>query len=176
MTSTINQIFSIGSIIILIFSFIAFLTNRSLKQNKIGEFVSKNKMLSIAILSTTAVIGSLIYSIGIGYPPCLLCWYQRIFMYPVALLSVVSIVFNKKIDKIFIWALILFGFAFAVYHVFITYTGLSPIPCPANISCTVRYVYEFNFMTIPLMSFSFFLSIIFILLSKEKPQETNVAM
>lgn len=177
MTSTINQLFSFGSLFVFVISLISFLGYKLKKDNKITDFVSRNKILSVALLSTTAVIGSLTYSIGLGFTPCLLCWYQRIFMFPIALLSLVSISFNKKIDDLFIWALILVGFGFSLYHVFITYTGISPIPCPAEISCTVRYVYEFGFMTIPLMSFLFFVSTILIMLTKEKVRENaTVAM
>ena len=128
--------------------------------------ILKNKTLSIAVFSTIAMVGSLIYSNVIGFPPCDLCWYQRICMYPIALLSEYTY-FTKKVFvqsyfKVLAWT----GLAIALWHTFIYYTGINPLPCSATASCTARYVYEFGFVTIPLMSLSVFILLILILSNK----------
>lgn len=145
----------------------AFLGNYINSLSKIRDFFADHKIIALTSLAVASAIGSLVYSIGVGFEPCTLCWYQRIFMYPIGILGLTSIVFKKHLDTIYIWALTLGGLIFAAYHVLITYTGISPIPCPSAVSCTTRFVYEFGFVTIPLMSFFFFISILFILGTKK---------
>ena len=87
-----NKIASLSTIFfILLALFLAYLNINK----KPLPLLLKNKGLAVMLFSTVAMIGSLIYSNIIGFPPCDLCWYQRILMYPIAILSVYSY-FGKK--------------------------------------------------------------------------------
>jgi disulfide bond formation protein DsbB len=133
------------------------------------KFIPKQYILSsVFLLSSIAMIGSLIYSNAIGFPPCDLCWYQRIFMYPIVFIS--GYAFFKKDKSVipYLKLLTYIGGFIALFHNFIYYTNINPLPCSATASCTARYVYEFGFMTIPLMSLSIFVLILIILSQKEK--------
>lgn len=163
MTEFINQILSIGSILVLILSFLAFLGNYVSSLKKISALISINKILLIGLISITATIGSLVYSIGIGYPPCELCWYQRIFIYSTAIITLTSAISKKTLETIYIWVLTIIGWVISFYHNLIYYTDYSPIPCDASASCTAKYVHEYGFMSIPLMALMLFISVIFIL-------------
>lgn len=171
MTDFINQIFSLGSFIILGTSILAFLGNYIKSLSGLKVFIANNKLVVVASLSIASIIGSLIYSWGIGFEPCTLCWYQRIFMYPIGILGLASFVFKKSFDLVYVWVLVIIGLLFSAYQVLITYTGISPIPCSSTVSCTTRFVYEYGFVTIPLMSFIFFVSIILVLLTKKSVNE-----
>ncbi len=65
-------------------------------KNYVYSFVNKYVLELIFFSSMSALVGSLLYSNVAGFPPCELCWIQRIFMYPQALLSFMSM--NSK-DK-----------------------------------------------------------------------------
>lgn len=163
MTEIINQTLSIGAMLILIISILGFLGNYVNSFRKLGSYISTKKILIIGLISLGASIGSLIYSIGIGYPPCELCWYQRIFIYGTAIICLTSALFKKSLDVVYIWVLTIMGLVISLYHNMIYYTSFSPLPCDAAVSCTAKYVNEYGFMSIPLMALMLFISVIFIL-------------
>lgn len=104
--------------------------------------------------SIVAMLGSLFFSEILGFPPCILCWYQRIAMYPLVLLFGIAILRNDK--KIYIYALPLaaIGFIIALYHNLLYY-GILPesiAPCQAGVSCTTKFIEFFGFITIPFLS------------------------
>src|SRR3989338_8612975 len=53
----------------------------------LANWVSKNALPLTFIVSLTAVLGSLFYSEIIGFEPCVLCWWQRIFLYPIVIIA-----------------------------------------------------------------------------------------
>lgn len=119
--------------------------------------------LSIAVAST---VFSLFYSEIVGFEPCKLCWLQRIFIYPQVVL--LGMAWFKKDFKIVDYALplVIIGAIVAVYHNYIYYGGTSIFPCDAlglGVSCTRRYVFELGYITIPLMSLTGFLLMLFFL-------------
>lgn len=120
-------------------------------------------------LSFVAMICSLIYSNVVGFPPCDLCWYQRIFFYPVVFMTGLALIRKETLSSIrpYLMLLTVVGGIISLYHNFIYYTGYSPLPCSATASCTARYVFEFGFVTIPLMALmSFTLVFVVLVLSK----------
>lgn len=130
----------------------------------------KKKALYIAFAAAAlSVFGGLIYSEVIGYTPCKLCWIQRIFMYPTALLLGMALWGRHKgnpalIDASFILTIV--GGAVALYHYFLQLGVVPAGICAAlgsSASCAERFVMEFGYITIPLMSLSSFLFIIFLL-------------
>lgn len=113
-----------------------------------------------------ATLGSLFFQYGLHLPPCVLCWYQRIAMYP--LIVIVGAGILKK-DHTFISSalpLSLFGWCVALYHNLLYYKILpeSAAPCTQGVSCTTKLVEYFGFITIPLLSLVAFTVIIIILL------------
>jgi disulfide bond formation protein DsbB len=126
--------------------------------------VLKNLKIDIAQLiflqSLLATLGSLYFSEILKYPPCVLCWYQRIFMYPLVFISAISI-WKKKNLPFLILPLSLVGTAIAFYHNLLYYNIIpeSVAPCTLGISCTTKQIEMFGFLTIPLMSLIAFLLI-----------------
>ncbi|CAN5145199.1 disulfide oxidoreductase [soil metagenome] len=122
---------------------------------------SPSFLISITLVQAIlAMAGSLYFSEVELYAPCVLCWYQRIAIYPQAFLMAMAL-FQKDI-KVYLYALpLLFaGTVVALYHNWIYYNsnffhpGGPAITCSANggPSCTERYLEYFGFVSIPLMS------------------------
>lgn len=69
----------------------------------------------IFYISMAATVGSLFF--GTEYTPCALCWYQRIFMYPIAIITGLSMFHKEKeIAPKYIWAFAIPGFVIGLYH------------------------------------------------------------
>jgi disulfide bond formation protein DsbB len=122
------------------------------------DYVKDIRNSSHYILTTIfilAVVISMIYSNYLGYAPCVLCWYQRIPIFGILFLSFVGDITKdisiRKAIRTFAWI----GLIPATIHVLMDYVpSLNIDVCGIDgISCSARYVYEFGFVTVPLMSF-----------------------
>jgi disulfide bond formation protein DsbB len=97
-----------------------------------------------------------------------LCWYQRIFLFPLVIILATGLFpFDKSAVK-YALPLTIAGWLTALYHNLL-YAGIIPKniqPCSRGISCTERYIDLFGFLTIPmlsLLSFTFILTLLIIL-------------
>lgn len=117
------------------------------------------------LLATVSTASSLFLSNFMKLPPCDLCWYQRIFMFP--LVAILWVGFSLEDKKIHLYALplIIMGWLIAAYHNLLYYKWISPTlsPCTSGVSCTERQLDLLGFISIPLMSF-FGFSFLFILI------------
>jgi len=128
-----------------------FLQKRNIK---IMELLGKNAVLYAGVAALLSTLGSLFYSNVAGFAPCALCWIQRIFMYPLVIMTGVALA--KKDHQIidYILSLSVVGFLVALYHNYMNYGGVSAL-CQilsTDVSCVKRYVFEFGYITIPVMS------------------------
>jgi disulfide bond formation protein DsbB len=119
-------------------------------------------------IASVSVLGSLFFSEIMEFAPCTLCWYQRIFMFPLVLIFLAGLFpFDKGIFK-YALPLALVGWGFAFYH-YLLYSGFIPEsiqPCSQGVSCSETYLDLFGFLTIPmlsLISFSIIIALLFIL-------------
>lgn len=117
-------------------------------------------------VALAAMLGSIYFSDIMGFPPCILCWYQRIAMYPLVFIIAVGVLLEDA--RVWIYALptAVVGILIAVYHNLIYY-GLMPQklqPCTIEASCSTRYYELFGFISIPMMSLLGFLAILACLL------------
>jgi len=161
------SVLTIGSGLFIVVGLIYFLLRKN-KKDFILSFFVKNGVFFAFLVSFFAATGSFFYSEVAHFEPCSLCIIQRIFLFPqIALLLAVLI--TKNIRVLFYSLLLsLLGGITALYHIYISYGGKEILPCSAGeVSCLARYVFEFGFVTIPLMSLlTFFLIIFFLFLSR----------
>ncbi len=129
-------------------------------RDRVYSFFYKYILHFLFGLSLSAVVGSLAYSQVIGFPPCELCWVQRIFIYPQALLTFIALLKKDKgiVDYLLPFSVI--GGAVALYQSFIHW-GFSVVSlggCTALLGgeCAKVYVHSFGYITIPFMSFTIF--------------------
>ena len=134
-----------------------------------------NEMLSYLawIIALLATVGSLFFSEVMQLPPCVLCWYQRIAMYPLVIIIGVGIITRDRRVKNYALPLCLTGLAISIYHNVLYYNLIpeSITPCAEGVSCTSRQIEWLGFITIPLMALTAFISLAVCLLlykSKEK--------
>lgn len=107
------------------------------------------------LVALAAMAGSLSYSNIVGYTPCLLCWWQRIFIYPQVVL--LGIALYKKDYGIlrYVLALSVVALLIGAYHVNLQNGGFSVTPCAAvGPSCEKIYGKDFGYITIPFMALS----------------------
>ena len=122
------------------------------------------------IVSFVATLGSLFFSEVMHFIPCSLCWYQRIFMYSLVFLFLVNLLFPD--DKIFKYSfpLVIFGWMISIYHNFLMF-GIIPenlSPCVQGVPCSTAYINWLGFITIPLLSFFAYTTILILLLKIRK--------
>lgn len=132
------------------------------------DFLKNRGMMLAYLLSIAGLFGSLYYSEIVGYAPCVLCWYQRIFMY--SNVFVLGLALYKGGDKNVIpyaSILALIGGIVSVYHnaLFLpafqnTSSTCSPF---SNVSCTEEYFTALGYINIPIIALTTFVTIIVLL-------------
>lgn len=117
------------------------------------------------LIASISTLGSLFFSEIMKFPPCVLCWYQRICLFPLVLmLSMGLFPFDKSVVK-FALPLALVGWFIAFYHNLL-YSGIIPEslqPCSQGVSCTEVNLDLFGFLTIPILSLIAFSTIVALL-------------
>lgn len=112
------------------------------------------------------MMGSLFFSEVMEFPPCELCWYQRIAMYPLVFIFLIGAFRGPKETFSFAFPLVISGWTIALYHNLLHYEIVpeSASPCREGVSCSTVYIDLFGFLTIPMMSFFAFSILLTILL------------
>jgi len=118
-----------------------------------------NKSLLLAwIASIAATLGSLYFSEVMHFIPCTLCWYQRIFMYPLAIILGIAAYRNDTGIYRYVLPLSIIGMLISGYH-----TLLQKIPylrqfemCTSGVPCSQDYINWLGFITIPILAFAAF--------------------
>lgn len=103
------------------------------------------------LVAAVATTGSLWFSEGANFPPCELCWYQRIAMYPlVVVLGVRLFRTDTRGLRLAALGLVLAGLVVNAWHVTIeTFPDLDTGSCDAAVPCTLRWVEGLGVFTIP---------------------------
>lgn len=118
------------------------------------------------LLATTSALGALFFSEVMELPPCTLCWYQRIFMFPLAIILGIACFTEDRRGAVYGLALALSGLAMAGYHTLLV-AGLIPkawVPCSAGVSCADQKLDIFNGVQIPWLSLAAFIVLAFLLI------------
>ncbi len=122
----------------------------------------ENSLIVIWTVSLVATLGSLYFSEVRGYEPCTLCWYQRILMYPIVLISGVALFQKNARIALTLAVFSIVGGSISLYHYGIQkLTFLSDsAPVCGNVSCTGQYINYLGFITIPFLALTAFLIIL----------------
>lgn len=117
------------------------------------KFLRENGMHLSWLIALIATLGSLYFSEIMHFIPCKLCWYQRILMYPLAVILGIAAVRRDYKLTIYVLPLTIWGACISVYHVLLqsgvfheSATGCGPIPCD------VDYLNWLGFITIPMLA------------------------
>lgn len=167
----------IGQVIV-IFVVLFLVVRRLPHRNAILNLIRGNALTAAFVTALVSMLGSLFYSEIAGYAPCVLCWYQRIAMYPqVLLLGLAAFRRDQNIADYSIGMSVIGGLIAAFnYREQISATPLAS--CSAvgfSVSCSERFVTSFGYITIPLMAATAFAMIIVFLLTLKIPSSQNAA-
>jgi disulfide bond formation protein DsbB len=124
-----------------------------------------------AAVAVVATVGSLYFSEVADFPPCRLCWYQRIGMYPLAVLLPIAAWRRDRQIRWYALPLALAGGAVSIYHVVIErFPSLESGACEITNPCSIIWVERFGYLTIPAMALSgFALIAVLLVLPQESP-------
>lgn len=118
------------------------------------RFLKNNALYISFAVALLATAGSLFFSEVLKFPPCVLCWYQRICMYPIAAILAIGIYTKDKGVAKYVLPFSVIGLLIAFYHNLLYYKILpeSAAPCMLGVSCTTKQIEWFGFVTIPFLS------------------------
>lgn len=118
--------------------------------------------LHIALLAAwIAMLGSLYFSEVAHYIPCTLCWYQRILMYPLAVILAIGLLRRDENTPLLVLPFSILGIGVSTYHVLLEKTDWfsGAATCQVGVPCTVLWINWFGFITIPFLALIAFLVI-----------------
>jgi disulfide bond formation protein DsbB len=126
------------------------------------------------LVALTATLGALFLGEVMGILPCVLCWYQRIAMFPLVLVLAAGLMpFDGRCVR-YALPLAVAGWLVALYHGLL-YWGVIPkglVPCGEGASCTDVKAELFSFVSVPLLSLcAFSLIVVFLLFAKKRIQK-----
>jgi len=129
------------------------------------------------LIALSATIGSLYFSEIMKFPPCSLCWYQRICIYPLVVIFGSALLAEDRGHIKYSAPLLCIGLALAIYHNLLYYGVIAQelIPCTGTVSCSSKQLELFGFITIPLLSLIGFVSMLTIIIFEYRngQQEEN---
>lgn len=136
----------------------------------------ENKTLSKSlyaawVVAIVATLGSLYFSEVRGFQPCEMCWYQRIFMYPLTIILGIACFRNDRRIAYYVIPLTVIGACFSVVHYLEQKLSLTISLCQAGVPCSGEYINWLGFITIPLLAFTAFLLIIISLFASIRSQK-----
>jgi disulfide bond formation protein DsbB len=108
-------------------------------------------------VAAVSLAGSLYFSEVAHFPPCRLCWYQRICMYPLMPILGMAAWRGDRAIRPYAAVLAAIGALIAAYHVLLErYPTLESSVCEPTTPCTAIWVRRFGYLTIPAMALSAF--------------------
>lgn len=137
------------------------------KDSPVLSFLGAYGIHLIFLISLASVVTSLVYSEVFGFVPCGLCWLQRVFLYPQVILAGVALLKRDRNIADYLLSLSVAGAVTALYQHYLQMGGTELINCPAvgaGADCAKRIIFEFGYITFPLMSFTVFMLIIILAL------------
>lgn len=117
------------------------------------------------VVAAVATGGSLFYSQIVGFIPCELCWFQRLFMYPLSIMLLLMAIWGDNRSARYLLALPVVGAGISIYHMLIGYNVITePKKCSITpgVGCATNWLYgtDFGYLLIPTIAFSAFLLLI----------------
>lgn len=142
------------------------------KKNKtlgnISAYAGRQALWVSFVIFLTGMAGSLYFSEVMNWTPCILCWYQRILLYPQTLLFGVALWKNEEVIIDYSIVLSTLGALIGAYHYALqTWSNFLPAPCTGGESCAIKVFNYFGYITIPLMALTAFVTVIILLVSRK---------
>ena len=125
-----------------------------------------NLVFAAWLIASLSTLGALFFGEVMKLPPCSLCWYQRVFMFPMVLILPFGLFpFDRNVVRS-VLPLAALGGLLAAFHMLIV-EGVIPeriAPCRQGVPCSETVIEWFGFVTIPWLSLAAFGAIAFLLI------------
>ena len=134
------------------------------------QFLAKHSIALSFFIALASTIGSLLYSEVMGFQPCVLCWYQRIFIYPQVTLLGLALWKKDRGVSLYSIALAIVSGSIGAYQYYGQMFNPSVLPCGViglTPACSQRFIVEFGYITIPMMSITASAMIIVLMLANK---------
>jgi len=104
-------------------------------------------------VALTCTLGSLYMSEIAKYPPCELCWFQRIAMYPQVVILGVATLRRDASVKWYSVPIAVIGLGVSIYHYLVErFPDSVSYSCTGDVPCSTVWVWKFHFLSIPGMA------------------------
>ena len=126
------------------------------------------------LMACAATLGALFIGEVMGMTPCVLCWYQRIFMFPLAIILGLACFLDDRRGALYALPLAVGGAAMALYHCLLV-AGIVPkawVPCGPGPSCTDQNLEILGGIQIPWLSLAAFSAIVLLLVFSLRKSES----
>lgn len=157
---TVTTILAAGSLLLPFTVFGMLFAIESPWGSRVMAFVHKHAQRMTLGVALAATLGSLFYSDVAGFVPCEFCWYQRILMYPIALILLVGLITRQRVPVRYIVGLAAVGLPISIYHYQLQLFPEQATVCSEIVPCYVKELEKWGFITIPFMAGAAFLSIL----------------
>jgi disulfide bond formation protein DsbB len=138
-------------------------------------YVDGYEMTFGAIAAWTATLGSLYLSEVAHLIPCTDCWYQRIAMYPIAVILGIAAYRRDTSVRIYVNTIAIMGGIVSVYHYLIQwFPHLESTSCTTSVPCTAYWFRVFGFVSIPYMALSTF-ALVLVMMIALRANNANAA-
>lgn len=158
-TSVLALVAGVGAVLIVVARLLA---GRVPVAGRLGAAVSARREWLTLAVAGIATLGSLYFSEVADYVPCRLCWFQRIAMYPIALIALVALIRKDPGARWYTVPLAVIGTGISSYHYLIERGVLSDTESCALFgpSCADVWFEEFGFVTLAFMALAGFVAIV----------------
>ena len=139
------------------------------------ELIEGYELWLAFLVAAIATGGSLFFSEIAGFIPCELCWFQRICMYPLSILTLLAALANDRRAARYLLVFPVVGAGISIYHLLIENGVVNQaktclLSAPGG--CATKWINEFGYMTIPTLALTAFaLVFAFLLLAAADPVE-----
>lgn len=134
---------------------------RSKWAGKVLDTIAELGTWPVFIVTAGSMVGSLYFSEVANFAPCALCWYQRIAMYSLAVISLVAGLRRDRSIAPYLIVLATIGLLISTYHYLLEwFPTLESNVCSIEVPCTTVWFREFGFITLAFMAGSAFLATI----------------
>lgn len=128
--------------------------------DRLHENLSNYHLHLAFLLSLVATGGSLYLSNVLGWEPCHLCWFQRIFMYPLVLLTGTGLLLEKDDVADYVLPMVMIGGSISIYHYAVQIFSKVSSGCSTlSVSCSDKFTYYFGYITVPMLALTVFVAI-----------------
>lgn len=167
---------TLNALSILLFGVLALIGLIAIRaRHSFTDLIARHSALILRVVFVGAVLGSFTYELVFGYTPCLLCWYQRIAIFSIAILLFTADIRTSALLRKQVIILASLGLIVALVHNYIDIVPNGLDICGSGPSCLLRYVNVFGFVTIPFMSaVVLFCGIVFAIASRRYPHLSRI--